>query len=67
MLEYNKMPQTTLEKIESVDMLRVLENGGKVKTVDMKYRTLSVDTPEDLKRVEALMRDDPLLGKYSDN
>ena len=31
LLEYNDMQQTSLEIIESIDMMRILENGGKVK------------------------------------
>ena len=64
LLEYINLPQATLEIIESVDMLRVLESGEKVKMVDMHYRTLSVDTPEDLKRVEAMMEADLLSKEY---
>ena len=37
-------------------MLRVLEHGMNVRMVLTKYDTYSVDTPDDLKRVEELMR-----------
>ena len=52
-------------KIESIDMLRVLEHGCKVKMVLADFRTYSVDTPEDLRFVEGLMQNDPLAAKYS--
>ena len=51
------MAPTALEIAESVDMLRVLEHGLKVKMVPTHHDTQAVDTPEDLKRIERLMRD----------
>ena len=55
---------TPLERIESVDMMRVLEHGRRVKMVATRRKTLSVDTPEDLKRVETVMKNDALFQKY---
>jgi len=62
--EYNSMEQTPLEIAESVDMLRVLENGEIVKMVYTEYDTYSVDTQEDLNKVENEMIDDELMKKY---
>jgi 3-deoxy-manno-octulosonate cytidylyltransferase (CMP-KDO synthetase) len=56
LLEYTKLAPTPLEIAESVDMMRVLEHGKKVKMVPTKYQTHPVDTQEDLLRVEELMR-----------
>lgn len=56
LLEYSKMAPTPLEIIESVDMMRVLEHGLKVRMAHTKYHVCAVDTPEDLKRVEQLMK-----------
>jgi 3-deoxy-manno-octulosonate cytidylyltransferase (CMP-KDO synthetase) len=64
LLEYNKMEPTPLEIIESVDMMRILENGGKVKMIDTSYTTKAVDTKEDLLRVVEMMEEDILVGKY---
>lgn len=64
LLKYNEMPETPLEIYESVDMLRVLENGGKVRMVPTQYRTFSVDTQADLEHVRRLMANDPLMEKY---
>ena len=55
---------TPLEKIESIDMLRVIENGGIVRTVQMHNKTLGVDTSEDLKKVRKLMKNDALMARY---
>ncbi len=55
LIEYNKMKPTPLEIAESVDMMRVLENGVKIKMVPTKHNTKAVDTQEDLNQVELLM------------
>ena len=56
LLEYTEMSPTPLEIAESVDMMRVLEHGLKVKMVQTTYHTYPVDTESDLKRVEEIMR-----------
>jgi 3-deoxy-manno-octulosonate cytidylyltransferase (CMP-KDO synthetase) len=58
LLEYTRMTPTPLEVAESVDMLRILEHGMKVRMAPTRYRTQSVDTPEDLHRVERLLQGD---------
>ena len=58
LFDYQEMDPTPLEIIESVDMMRVLENGFKVKMVHTDFQTSAVDTPQDLVRVEALMMSD---------
>jgi 3-deoxy-manno-octulosonate cytidylyltransferase (CMP-KDO synthetase) len=65
LIKFNELPQTPLEIIESVDMLRVLEQGYKVKMVLSEYETYSVDTLEDLKRVESIMTNDTLMQGYA--
>ena len=55
LLEYTGMQPTSLEIIESVDMMRVIEHGLKVKMVPTKYQTHAVDTKDDLDKVEKLM------------
>jgi len=64
LLEFNSLEQTPLEMAESVDMMRVLEYGEKVKMVPTRYETYSVDTQDDLERVSKLMENDPLFAKY---
>jgi len=64
LLKFNSLPQTPLEITESIDMLRVLEHGGRVHMVETKERTYSVDTPEDLADVEEAMANDALLARY---
>jgi 3-deoxy-manno-octulosonate cytidylyltransferase (CMP-KDO synthetase) len=63
---FNKMPETSLEKIESVDMNRILETGGKIRMVLTEMRTIGVDTPGELETVAALMAGDALIARYPD-
>jgi len=64
LLKFNELPPTPLEEIESVDMLRVIEHGMKVKMIRSNYDTYSVDTKNDLINVEKLMKKDNLVEKY---
>lgn len=65
LIKFNEMSETPLEIYESVDMLRILEHGEKVRMVPTTFRTWSVDTPADLARVTRLMADDPLISAYA--
>lgn len=56
LLEYTRMAPTPLEIAESVDMMRVLEHGLKVKMAPTRHFTQAVDTPDDLRKVERLMQ-----------
>lgn len=64
LLRFNALPQTPLEKIESIDMLRIIEHGERVQMVMTDTATLSVDTPDDLERVKELMTQDCLRSQY---
>ena len=56
LLEYTKLSPTPLEIAESIDMMRVLEHGHKVRMVPTNYLSYAVDTPSDLIHVEQIMR-----------
>ena len=64
LLKFNAMKETFLERMESVDMLRVIENGDKVKLIKSKAKTYSVDTLKDLRYVSKKMKGDKLSLKY---
>ena len=66
LLEYTQMQPTPLEIVESIDMLRILEHGMKVKLVPTKYDTHAVDTETDRKHVEKLLSNDPVTSLYCD-
>lgn len=55
LLQYSRMTPTPLEMAESVDMMRVLEHGLKVRMVPTRHRSRAVDTPTDLATVAQLM------------
>jgi len=56
-IEYSKMIPTDLEISESLEQLRVIENGYKIKVLDTPYKVIGVDTSEDLAKVEKIIRD----------
>ena len=57
LVKYTKLEPTPLEIIESVDMMRVLEHGMRLRMVPTKHDSHSVDTPADLELVSRLMSD----------
>ncbi|MGL5918799.1 MAG: cytidylyltransferase domain-containing protein, partial [Cetobacterium sp.] len=50
-LEYSKMESTPLENSESLEQLRVLENGYKIKVLETPYEIIGVDTQAELDKV----------------
>ena len=66
LIKFNKMAETDLEKIESVDMMRIIENDEKVHMVMTNEYSLSVDTEADLHNVERKMENDKLMKTYID-
>jgi len=54
LIEYSKLKPTPLETIESIDMLRVLEHGKKVKMQRTNYLSRPVDDENDLRHVEKI-------------
>jgi 3-deoxy-manno-octulosonate cytidylyltransferase (CMP-KDO synthetase) len=55
LLKFTKMQQTRLEQIEMLEQLRALENGAKIRVVDVDEPSIGVDTPEDLERVRRII------------
>jgi 3-deoxy-manno-octulosonate cytidylyltransferase (CMP-KDO synthetase) len=64
LIEYSRMPQTTMEILESVDVLRIMENGIKIKTVLTDFVSIGVDTPLDLDKAQEIMKNDTLIKNY---
>ncbi|WP_418964180.1 3-deoxy-manno-octulosonate cytidylyltransferase [Cetobacterium sp.] len=50
-LEYSKMESTPLENSESLEQLRILENGYKIKVLETPFEIIGVDTKEELEKV----------------
>jgi 3-deoxy-manno-octulosonate cytidylyltransferase (CMP-KDO synthetase) len=67
LIKFGELEPTPLEIIESVDMMRVLEHGYKVKVIPTQFEVYSVDTEADRQKVEALMVNDELFSIYNVN
>jgi 3-deoxy-manno-octulosonate cytidylyltransferase (CMP-KDO synthetase) len=55
LLEFRQMPVSKLESCERLEQLRALENGFKIKVIHTDFPTLSVDTPQDIIKVEKFL------------
>lgn len=49
-------PQAEIEKAESLEQLRALYLGAKIRVVPVNEKSFGVDTPEDVKKVEQLLK-----------
>jgi 3-deoxy-manno-octulosonate cytidylyltransferase (CMP-KDO synthetase) len=57
LIEYNTLPPGDLERVEQLEQLRWLENGFKIRVAETEHDSVSVDVPEDVARIEKLLRD----------
>jgi len=51
------LPESSLERSERLEQLRFLENGIPIYVAETPYDTIGVDTEDDLRRVEAILKD----------
>jgi 3-deoxy-manno-octulosonate cytidylyltransferase (CMP-KDO synthetase) len=56
LLRLVKFPVSPLENAEKLEQLRALENGIPIAVVKVEYDSVGVDTPEDVKRVETILK-----------
>jgi 3-deoxy-manno-octulosonate cytidylyltransferase (CMP-KDO synthetase) len=56
-IKYSQMASTPLEVSESLEQLRVLENGYRIKVLETPYKIVGVDTNEDLERVRKIVKE----------
>lgn len=54
--EITRLPQSTLEKVESLEQLRWIDNGYVIKVGETNVETIGIDTPADLERAEQFLR-----------
>ena len=54
--EVTKLPQSSLEKAESLEQLRWLQNGYRIRVGLTNIETVGIDTPEDLTRAEEFLK-----------
>ena len=62
--KFNYTKSSDLEKIESIDMNRCIENKITINSYAVNYQTIGVDTPKDLKLVQKFMSMDKDYMKY---
>ncbi len=54
--EVTQLPQSSLEKAESLEQLRWLQNGYRIRVGLTDVETIGIDTPEDLQRAEQFLQ-----------
>lgn len=59
-VEYAKMEPTPLELSESLEQLRALENGYRIKVIETPYKIIGVDTQEELEKVREYIKENGL-------
>ena len=64
--EYVSLLPTSLEKVESIDMMRLIENDFSIQGVLSSSPILGVDTPQDLTKVEKIMTNDKFVNLYKE-
>lgn len=55
-LRFAALPPSPLEVTESLEQLRALENGYRIRVIETPFRSIGVDTPADLEEVRELYR-----------
>lgn len=65
LIKYSSAKKSNLEKIEDIELLRALEIGLKIKTVDLIGDSFSVDVMEDFIKAKEKFKTDKILKKYS--
>ena len=57
--QFVRWPESRLESSERLEQLRFLENGVPIYVAETAYDTIGVDTEEDVKRVETILKETP--------
>jgi 3-deoxy-manno-octulosonate cytidylyltransferase (CMP-KDO synthetase) len=57
LLEFAQWPQSELERLESLEQLRALEHGVKIKAIKASTSSIGVDTMKDLERVRSIVEE----------
>jgi 3-deoxy-manno-octulosonate cytidylyltransferase (CMP-KDO synthetase) len=65
LIKYSSSKKSNLEKIEDIELLRALEIGLKIKTIDLVGDSFSVDVFEDFLKAKEKFKTDKILKKYS--
>lgn len=57
LLQFTRLPEGDLEAAEKLEQLRAIEHGFRIKVVETPFNSIEVDVPEDIKKVEEILRD----------
>lgn len=57
LLEFARMETSALERIESLEQLRVLDNGYRIRVIKVNHRAIGVDTRQDYERVKSIIQE----------
>jgi 3-deoxy-manno-octulosonate cytidylyltransferase (CMP-KDO synthetase) len=64
--QYTNLQPTPLEELESIDMMRLIENDFEINAVISSSPILGVDNPQDIAKAELMMATDSLLKTYQE-
>ncbi len=65
LVDFESMAMMPYEIVESIELLRAVEHGIKVRAIRSRFHSISVDTEPDRAEAEAAMRNDPFYPLYS--
>ena len=65
LIKYSSAKKSNLEKIEYIELLRALEIGLKIKTINLIGDSFSVDVMEDFIKAKEKFKTDKIFKKYS--
>lgn len=66
LVDFESMAMMPYETVESIELLRAVEHGIKVRAIRSGFQSVSVDTEKDRVEAEAAMRSDPFYPRYSE-
>jgi 3-deoxy-manno-octulosonate cytidylyltransferase (CMP-KDO synthetase) len=55
LLQFTQWPASTLEQVEKLEQLRYLENGVPIRMALVDFKSVAIDTPEDLEKAASLL------------
>ena len=64
LMKYNTLDNSNIENIESIDMLRIVDNGYSLGVEVVDSNIMNIDIPEDVKLVNELLKKDKLFKQY---
>ena len=64
LVKFSKFKKTFLEKIENIELLRALEIGLKIKSVELKGDSFSIDVKKDFYKVKRKLTKDKIFNRY---